>query len=814
MTIKKYDPQIIESKWKKIWEVENLYRTQIDPDKPKAYCLDMFPYPSGNGLSVGHCRNYVPTDVYARFKKMQGYSVLHPMGWDAFGLPAENEALKKQIHPTVIVPKHTANYKRQMNLVSISYDWEKEINSSNPSYYRWTQWLFLLLYQRGLAYRARGPQWWCPNCKTILANEQVEKGLCWRCGKPVEQKELEQWYFKITAYADALLNELDQLDWPEHILTMQKNWIGRSEGLDICFKVAGAELSLQTYTTRPDTLFGVTFLVVGLEHPLLQKIVPAERAAAVQAYVKETMRKSDIERAGSRGGMDTGAEAIHPLTGQRIPIWVAEYVVQSYGSGVVMGVPAHDRRDFEFAQTHHLPITVVVEPPNKDEVLQEAYVEAGCMINSGKFNGLSNLEAAREIGKELEALGLAAATVRYRMRDWLISRQRYWGAPIPIVHCESCGIVPVPEDRLPVALPYVEHYEPTGSPESPLAGIPDFVNTVCPACGRPARRETDTLDGFACSSWYFLRFPDRDYDQGPFNPQLVDCWLPVDVYVGGAEHAVMHLLYARFWTKVMNDAGLVKFREPFPRLKSQGVVMGRDGSRMSKSKGNVITPDEVVGTHGADSLRLYELFVAPFDKDILWSDEDVVGMDRFLKQVWRLVQEEAAPSSSREPAEDEALLRQLHKTIRKVTLDIEGFKFNTAVSTLMEWVNSATAYKNKFGNTDILLSAFPEFLKLLAPMAPHIAEELWRVALHRTEPIGNTDWPKWDTERVKDKTFQVPVQINGKARVVLDVPENITRDELYDLALANGVVQKWLAGKQVQTTFYVSHRVFNIVAGG
>jgi len=812
MTIEKYDPKMIELKWKKIWDDSHLYRTHIDPDKPKAYCLDMFPYPSGNGLSVGHCRNYIPTDVYARFKKMQGYSVLHPMGWDAFGLPAENEALKKKIHPTVIVPKHTANYKRQMNLVSISYDWEKEVNSTNPKYYKWTQWFFLLLYKKGLAYRARAPQWWCSTCKTILANEQVENGLCWRCGNTVEQKELEQWYFRITAYADALLNDLDQLDWPEHILTMQKNWIGRSDGLDISFKVFNSDEVLKAFTTRPDTLFGVTFLVIGPEHPILDRIVTPEQIPAVKGYVKDFLRKSAIEQASSRTGVYTGSNAIHPLTGQLIPIWVADYVVQSYGTGVVMGVPAHDSRDFEFAQNYTIPIKMVVEPPDEnDDDLISAYVGPGKMINSGKFTGLSNLDASEAISRELRDLGSAEPNVRYRMRDWLISRQRYWGAPIPIVYCNNCGVVPVPEDQLPVALPYVEHYEPTGSPESPLAGIPDFVNTICPSCGGAARRETDTLDGFACSSWYFLRFPDRDYDKGPFNPEMVDYWLPVDVYVGGAEHAVMHLLYARFWTKVMNDAGLIKFREPFPKLRSQGVVMGRDGSRMSKSKGNVITPDEVVDEHGADSLRLYELFVAPFDKDIAWSDEGVIGMYRFLKQIWKLMKDDAAPTENRDETADKALVSQLHKAIRKVTTDIESFKFNTAVSTLTEFINSASKYKNTFGTTDTLLATFPEFLKLLAPMAPHIAEELWHEALQMTESITTAAWPVWDPEMVKDKEFQIPVQVNGKTRVILEISEDTTKEEVSSLALANDVIRKWIEGKEIKSIIYVPLKIVSIV---
>lgn len=813
--VAKYDPAIIEPKWRRTWDEMQLYKTQVFSDRPKAYCLDMFPYPSGDGLSVGHLRNYVPTDVMARYKRMQGYSVLHPMGWDAFGLPAENEAIKKKIHPTLIVPKHTGTYKRQMNLVSISYDWEKEINTSNPKYYKWTQWFFLLLYRRGLAYRARNAQWWCPVCKTILANEQVENGACWRGHFPIERKQLEQWYFKITAYADALEEDLELVDWPEHIVTMQKNWIGRSEGVDVRFSIPGSGKYLDTFTTRPDTLFGVTFIVLAPEHPLLEEITVAEQRQTVREYLKQALVKSDIDRSLSKTGVFTGSYAIHPLTKEMIPIWVADYVVQAYGTGAVMGVPAHDKRDFAFATTYNIPIIQVIVPPGqRSNSLVDAYEEPGVMINSGRFNGFHSEDTKLAIAEELQKNAAGSPTVRYRMRDWLISRQRYWGAPIPIVYCDRCGIVPVSEDQLPVLLPYVEHYEPTGMPESPLAGIPEFVNSICPSCGGPAKRETDTLDGFACSSWYFLRFPDVEYQNGPFNPELINYWLPVDLYVGGAEHAVMHLLYARMWTKVMNDAGLVKFREPFSTLKSQGVVLGPDGTRMSKSKGNVITPDDVVKQYGADTLRLYELAVAPFENEVAWNEQGIVGMRRFLDRLWLLNMDSTETTTAPNDAADTDLKKQLHRTIKRVTNDIESFSFNTAVSAFIEFVNSATKYKELYGTTSVLRMTFPIFLRILAPIAPHITEEIWHECLEKPDSIHLQEWPRWDEDLLKEEFVEIPIQVNGKKRGVLNVPVNIPEQEIVSRAMKIDTVRKWISEPEKTEIFYVPNRILNIVTSG
>jgi len=817
MSLTLYNPHEIEAKWKKAWDEMGLYRTALSFDKPKAYCLDMFPYPSGDGLSVGHCRNYIPTDVYARVRRMQGYSVLHPMGWDAFGLPAENEALRKKVHPTQIVALHTATYKRQMNLVSLSYDWEREINSTNPKYYRWTQWFFLLLYHRGLAYRARAAQWWCPVCMTILANEQIEHGTCWRCHNPVEQKQLSQWYFKITDYAEALLNDLEQLDWPEHIVTMQRNWIGRSQGVDIFFAIEGSEIILRTFTTRPDTLFGVTFVALAPENENLEGITRPERRAQVDEILSQMQRKSSVERTGSSLGVNTGAVVIHPLTGERIPIWVADYVLESYGSGAIMGVPAHDDRDFRFAHQYGLPTKVVVASPDwQGEELEKAYEGPGRLVNSGPFTGMHSSVAQRAISEMLERTGKGRPTVRYRMRDWLISRQRYWGAPIPIVYCKHCGVIPVPEAQLPVLLPFVESYEPTGRPESPLAGIAGFVQATCPVCGGAAHRETDTLDGFACSSWYFLRFPDREYELGPFNPRLVDYWLPVDVYVGGAEQAIMHLLFSRFWVKVMYDAGLVKFREPFPRLKSQGVVLGLDGTRISKSKGNVITPDEVVEKYGADCLRLHELAMAPFEKTVAWNEHGIVGMQRFLRQVWSLVLEDVPVVSgsvdqTRLAEDNLALHRKLHQTIRKVGEDIDGFRFNTAVSALIEFANQATHYKSQYGMSETLKSTLPAFLKLLAPMAPHIAEELWHLGLGEEGSIHLQHWPEWDAELVREALLRIPVQVNGKTRAFLDVPEDTQQEKLAQMAMDHEIIRRWIEGKKVKQTIYVPGRILSIV---
>jgi len=639
-TIEPYNPHAIETKWQARWAATDLYRTPEDGAQPAFYCLDFFPYPSGAGLSVGHCRNYVPTDLISRYQRMRGHAVLHPMGWDAFGLPAENEAINKGVHPRDSTRRYAANYRRQMNLIGASYDWEREISSSNPKYYRWTQWLFLLLYRQGLAYQALAPVNWCESCKTTLANEEVENGTCWRCHQPVVRRDLKQWFFRITSYADELLDETYCLDWPEHILTMQRNWIGRSEGVEFEMQVDGHPgARFQVYTTRPETVYGMTFAVLAPEHPLLQQIPTTEQRANVRDYAEKARRLPEIERLNAeraRDGMFTGAYAINPANGQRVPVFVADYVLMSYGTGAIMAVPAHDQRDYEFAQKYDLPSVTVIQPDQQTWTADRAFEGHGTMVNSGQFDGQPSTEAWHGIASMMESRGYGQRRVQYRMRDWLISRQRYWGAPIPMIHCAQCGTVPVPDSDLPVLLPHMPDYLPRGDGQSPLANLPGFIHTNCPACGGPAQRETDTMGGFACSSWYFMRFPDREYDQGPFNPAAIRRWLPVDLYVGGAEHAVMHLLYARFWTKVLADAGLIAFREPFPRLRSQGILHAADGKRMSKSRGNVVTPDEVVERHGADALRIYLLFMAPFDRNVNWDEEGISGAERFLQRIWRL----------------------------------------------------------------------------------------------------------------------------------------------------------------------------------
>lgn len=828
-----YNPKAIEPKWQQRWQEAKLFRTEETPDKPKCYVLEFFPYPSGDGLSVGHCRNYIPCDALARFMRMRGYNVLHPMGWDAFGLPAENEAINKGSHPKITVPRYVANYKRQMNMIGLSYDWEREINSSQPDYYKWTQWWFLLLYKRGLAYRANAPVNWCPSCRTVLANEEVEGGKCWRCGSLVEKRDLPQWFFRITAYADRLLEDLDELDWPEGIKQMQRTWIGRSEGVEFEMQVQGRpDLKFRVFTTRIDTVFGMTFAVLAPEHPLVDAITTPDRRAEVEAYRESARRLDEMTRLSTereRTGVFTGAYAINPVNGEPVPIFIADYVLMTYGTGAIMAVPAHDERDYDFAKRYGLPIKVVIVPDLSQPVPDnpECYTGNGIMVNSGEFSGLPNREGMQRLAEWFEARGIGERKVNYRLRDWLISRQRYWGAPIPIIHCPHCGEVPVPEDQLPVLLPDVEHYEPTGTGKSPLANIPEFVNTTCPQCGAPAERETDTMGGFACSSWYFLRFASPHETDRPFNPDAVRYWLPVDVYVGGAEHAVMHLLYARFWVKVMYDAGLVHFVEPFLTLRNQGMVLAPDPDnpdvmvKMSKSKGNVVTPDAVVEKHGADTLRLYELFVAPFDQAIEWREEGVSGANRFLHRVWRLVLE-AIPHYQRDwkeklqgaqlNADERKLRRKTHQTIRKVGEDIEEFRFNTAVAAIMEWVNLMYDLKDALIGSPAFSEAIHSLILVLAPFTPHIADELW-------ERLGyqgftyNEPFPEYDPEVAAAEELNIVVQVNGKLRDVLVVPVDTPREELERLALASPKVQQFTNGKTVKKIIVVPNKLVNVVVG-
>jgi len=827
-----YDPQAIKARWQRRWAETAIYRTPDlttqPPDHPTStfYCLDFFPYPSGDGLSVGHGRNYVPTDVISRYHRMKGDAVLHPMGWDAFGLPAENEAIKKGIHPRETTTRYATNYRRQMSLIGCSYDWEREINSSTPDFYRWTQWFFLLLYRRDLAYRAVGRQWWCPGCKTVLADEQVESGgVCWRGHKGVYKRDLEQWYLRITAYADELLADLETLDWPEHILAMQRHWIGRSEGVEFEMAVDGANARFTVYTTRPDTIYGMTFAVLAPEHPLVEPITTPDHRAEVTAYCRAASRSSEVDRLqAGRDGVFTGAYAINPVNGARMPIYVADYVLMSHGSGAIMSVPAHDERDFDFAARHGIPAPVVIAPLG--ELPTRPYTGQGVMVNSGPWDGLTSDEAAECIAAWIEAQGIGRRTVHYHMRDWLISRQRYWGVPIPIVYCDECGVVPVPEHDLPVLLPHVEAWLLGGNGRSPLANELEFVNTSCSQCGRPARRETDTMDGFACSSWYFLRFVSPHYEDGPFDPAALARWGPPDLYVGGAEHAVMHLLYARFWTKVMADAGIVSFREPFPALRSQGVMHARDPQtgqdsgepsrtvrRMSKSAGNVVTPDSVAEAHGADALRVYLLFMAPFENNTIWEEEGIVGVKRFLYRTWRLVNAVAANSQPPDHPTTQPpnhLTTHLHRTIRRVTADVETFKFNTAVAALMECLSTMVAHHQAHGVTVELVEATRAFVLLLAPFAPHITEELWR-RLGGPYSVHQQAWPTWDAELTAQETVTLVVQVDGRVRDRLTVPAEVTESEARALALNCDGVRRHLAGRRVARVIYVPRRLVNVV---
>ena len=876
----RYDFRSIEARWQARWEEEGTFRAEDLSERPKHYGLEFFPYPSGAGLSVGHCRNYVPTDAYFRFKSMSGFNVLHPMGWDAFGQPAENEAIKRGRNPRQMVPEYAATYRRTLQRIGASYDWSREIDSSKPEYYRWTQWFFLLLYRRGLAYRASTPINWCPSCKTGLANEEVKEGRCWRCDAVVEKRPMPQWYFRITEYAERLLADLDTIDWPEGIKQMQREWIGRSEGAEVDFVVEGSSEVIRVYTTRPDTLWGATFMVLAPEHPLVERITKTERREEVEAYVRRAGAETDIERMSTeraKTGVDTGARAINPVTGEAIPVWVADYVLMGYGTGAIMAVPAHDQRDFEFARKYGIRIDLVYAReggPKSGEEMTEALPDGGVMLDftpraaartpKSPFTGLPNdRETVRKVIRWLEQHGVGVGRVNYRLRDWLISRQRYWGAPIPIIHCPSCGEVPVPESDLPVLLPDVEHYQPSGTGESPLAAIPEFVHTTCPVCRGAARRETDTMGGFACSSWYFLRFADPHNQNAFADRRLVDYWLPVDTYVGGAEHAVMHLLYARFWTKVMYDAGLVSFAEPFSRLRNQGTVLaytpgrrprhgessnGEDGEegivdwivlrpeerdsfppdqivyrwvKMSKSKGNVVTPDEIAERYGADSLRLYLLFVAPFEDNVQWSDEGVHGAHRFASRLWRwCVSAMQAPKGvgAPDPARGVRARRKLHQTIEKVTADIEEFRFNTAAAALMELVNELYLYRPvdvdpqaDASDPAIVAEALETLVLLIAPFMPHMADELW----HRLGREGSTykaRWPRHDPVIAAEDQVTVVVQVNGKLRDRVQVASGASEEETRSAALASPRIAELLAGQTVRKVIVVPGRLVNVVA--
>ena len=813
----RYNFRAVEKKWRPIWQAENLYETGNDPDKPDSYILDFFPYPSGAGLSVGHCRNYVPTCIASRYKRMRGFNVLHPMGWDAFGMPAENYAIQHNIHPKESTQLFANTYRRQMQLIECSYDWSREINSTFPDYYRWTQYFFLLLHKRGLAYRAIGSQWYCPSCQTILANEQVEQGKCWRCDTVVTKKELAQWYFKITAYADRLIADLETVNWPENVKTMQRNWIGRSEGAEVVFKVKTPGVwDVSTFTTRVDTLFGVTFIAVAPEHPLLAKITTAGQQTAVSHYIMQAKRKSDIERSSTetvQTGVFTGAYARHPLTGEPIPIWVADYVLPGYGSGALMGVPAHDSRDFAFAQRYNLPIIPVIAPKNvPKEAVEGCFTGEGMLINSAQFTGQSSAEARRQITAVLQANKQGEAKVQYKLRDWLISRQRYWGAPIPIVHCPKCGIVPLPEEALPLLLPETDNFAPAGDGRSPLAHIKEWVNTS-PTCGGAAQRETDTMDGFACSSWYFLRFANPHVHDKPFDPEAVRRWLPVDTYVGGAEHAVLHLLYARFWTKVMADAGLIDFEEPFTQLRNQGSLASpQDGRRMSKSRGNVITPDEVIAVHGTDALRLHVVFLGPFDTDVTWDDSGIRGMTRFIERFWKLANEKiGTKAAQRDEAAEVDFERVRHKIIKRTTQEMEAYRFNTAVAGLMQYLNKLYTFRDAAIGVAAWRTAVGTLARLLAPFAPFIAEEVWKTVLEEHDSVHRQAWPSYTEALTVDEQITLVVQVNGKVRDRITVAANLSEEQLRETAVASANVRKQINGRPIRKMIVVGQKLVNIV---
>jgi len=820
----KYDFKAIEAKWQAYWEKNKLFKVEENTDKPKYYDLEMFPYPSGN-LHMGHVRNYAIGDVVARFKTMNGYNVLHPMGWDAFGLPAENAAIKHGIHPAKWTYANIDNMKDQLKTLGISYDWDREVATCKPDYYKFTQWMFLKLYENNLAYRKKAAVNWCPSCQTVLANEQVVDGCCERCEAQVEKKQLEQWFFKITDYAQRLLDDLALLPgWPDKVKTMQKNWIGRSEGCEFNMSIEDSDEKISVFTTRPDTVFGVTYMVMAPEHPLVEKISRGKaQEPEVKAFVDKMKYTSEMARTSTEAekeGVFTGAYAINPLNGEKVPIWIANYVLMDYGTGAIMAVPAHDERDFDFARKYNLPIRVVIkgeDSPADSNNMSAAYTGEGVMINSDKFNGLTVEEGKKQIIAHMEAAGIGKATINFRLRDWLISRQRYWGAPIPIVYCKKCGTVPIPESDLPVLLPEDIEFKPYS--ESPLNEIESFYKVTCPNCGQEARRETDTMDTFVCSSWYFNRYCSPNDEHAPFSKAAVDYWMPVNQYIGGVEHAILHLMYARFFTKFLNDIGMLSCSEPFTNLLTQGMVL-KDGAKMSKSKGNVVSPEDIINTYGADTARLFILFASPPERDLEWSDQGVEGAYRFLNRVWRLVleyQDILKNNLIEDSFEnlDEAskqLHYKTHATIKKVTEDIEQrFNFNTAISAIMELSNTLGSYrKNKVQHSAVIKEAINNMLLLLSPFCPHFCEELW-VAIGNESSIYQQSWPRFDSTALVQDEIEIVVQINGKVRDHLRVATDISQDSLKQLALDNQRVKDLIKDKQVIKTIVVPNKLVNIV---
>ncbi|MBR2696890.1 MAG: leucine--tRNA ligase [Parasporobacterium sp.] len=799
-----YNHKEIEKKWHDIWEEKPV--NVDDGKKEKYYCLDMFPYPSGSGLHVGHWRGYVISDVWSRYKLMQGYYLIHPMGWDAFGLPAENYAIKMGIHPSVSTAENIANIKRQINQIAAIYDWDREVNTTDPDFYKWTQWIFVQMFKNGLAYEKEMPINWCPSCKTGLANEEVVDGKCERCGAEVTKKNLKQWMLKITAYADRLLEDLKTLDWPEKVVKMQTEWIGKSFGAEIEFAVDGSDQKITVYTTRPDTLYGATFMVLAPEYEGAVELATPEHKQEVEDYIYKTSMKSSVDRLQDKEktGVFTGSYAVNPLNNELVPIWLADYVLADYGTGAIMCVPAHDDRDFEFAKKFDLPIIQVISPDGKEQdPLTEAYTLPGIVINSGDWNGRKSDELKKTAPEEIEQKGLGKKQVNYKLRDWVFSRQRYWGEPIPIVHCPDCGCVPVPEEELPLTLPDVEKYEPTGTGESPLAAISEWVNTTCPACGKAAKRETNTMPQWAGSSWYFLRYVDPHNKEKLVDRDKADKYLPVDMYIGGVEHAVLHLLYSRFYTKFLNDIGVLDFNEPFHKLFNQGMITGKNGIKMSKSKGNVVSPDDLVRDYGCDSLRMYELFVGPPELDSEWDERGIDGVYRFLSRFYTL----AENSLEAKVAPTDELIKVRNKLIRDITKRLENFSLNTVISGFMEYNNKLQDIAKKTGGID--RETIEAYIQLLAPFAPHVAEELWSDSGHE-ESVFNTGkgWPAYDEELCKDDEIEIGVQVNGKVRGTVKLPVGIEKEEA--LAMAKEALGDKVSGTIVKE-IYVPGKIINIV---
>ena len=808
--MRRYNPAEIEPKWQQIWEEQQAFAA-IDNDlKPKTYVSPMFPYPSGAGMHIGHAFEHSIVDAIARFYRQHGHNVLNPMGWDAFGLPTENYAIKTGTSPVEATETFIANFKRQIKRIGSSIDWAREINTSDPEYYKWTQWIFTEFYKRGLAYQKEALQWWCPVDKTVLANEQVEGGRCWRCGSLVEKKSMKQWFFKITDYADALLDEIEDLDWPQKIKTAQTNWIGRSVGAEINFKVAGSDDVITVFSTRPDTIFGASFIVLAPEHALSLQLATGDFKESTETYIKEAVKKSEIERTNDtkeKTGVFTGSYAINPLTGENVPVWVADYVLGGYGTGAVMGVPAHDERDFAFAEKYNLPVIEVIEKPS--DTPEQVFHGEGILINSGEFDGLSASDAREKIVARLEETKQGAAKTTYKMRDWLISRQRYWGAPIPIIHCEEHGAVAVPDDQLPVVLPKIEDFAPKGDGKSALARATDWVNTTCPDCGKPALRETDTMDGYACSSWYLLRYSDPHNAEQAWDPETVNYWNPLDFYVGG-DHAVAHLLYVRFWTHVFHDMGLVNFKEPVKKLVYHGYINAEDGTKMSKSKGNVVDPLDVIDQgYGADALRTYVLFMGPIELDASWDTKGVAGVYRFLNRVWTLVQQYDEAAKLEVSPNDKAVTVATHKATRKVTDDIRRMSFNTAIAALMEYVNELYKLKNYGFSEATWRESLKTLVQLAAPFAPHMADELW-AQLGGSGLVQQATWPTWDDALIVSDTISVGVQVNGKLRGEITFAADADAEEIKALALQHENVARFVTGEP-KKVIYVPGRLVSVV---